>query len=93
MKSIINKIEPEIVEDYSDYLILNRVKFCNLHPEIAMNILSSCLIKISKTHIYKPRFNSLERLYDFICSNFDGTKTLWKCKIKVVKNIVRIQKE
>ena len=93
IESIIHEIEPEIIEHHAEYLIINRDKFCDLHPEIAMNILSSCLIKISKTHVYRPRFNSLERLYNFICSSSCSVKTLWKCKIKITKNIIHIQQE
>ncbi|NRA74193.1 MAG: tRNA lysidine(34) synthetase TilS [Rickettsiales bacterium] len=93
IESIINEKEVELVEYYSDYLTINRFKFCKLHPEIAMNILSNCLIKISKEHIYKPRLNSLEKLYNFICSDSNSTKTLWKCKIKISKDIIYIQQE
>ena len=70
IESIINQKLEEITKLNTDHLTIDRQKFCKLHSEIALNILSSCLINISKTHEYKPRFNSLERLYNFYLLRF-----------------------
>jgi tRNA(Ile)-lysidine synthase len=93
IESITKKETAEMVTLSSQQILLARQKFCAAHPEIALNILSSCLITVSKEHEYKPRLNSLKLLYNFICSKAIGTKTLWKCKIKIEKDTVRIQKE
>jgi tRNA(Ile)-lysidine synthase len=83
----------ELVTKLGEDIQINRKQFCDTHPEIALNILSSCLITVSGQHEYKPRLDSLELLYNFIRSSSCSTKTLWKCKIKIGKDIIHLQKE
>jgi tRNA(Ile)-lysidine synthase len=93
IEALTDKAATELVTTTAKETKLDRNKFRDLHPEIALNFLSSCLISISQHHEYKPRLNSLEALYNFICSDASSTKTLWKCKIKTTKDTVHIQKE
>ena len=93
IESLTREKYANIVTELGKEIKINRIKFREIHPEIALNILSSCLITVSQEHEYKPRLNSLELLYDFICSGSNSTKTLWKCKIKIGKDIIYIQKE
>ena len=93
VEAITKKETSEMINQSSEQITIDRKKFCAAHSEIALNILSSCLIDISKEHEYKPRLKSLKLLYKFICSDSTSTKTLWKCKIKIMKDSVLIQKE
>jgi tRNA(Ile)-lysidine synthase len=93
IETLTDKATAELATISSKETKLDRAKFRALHPEIALNLLSSCLISVSQHHEYKPRLNSLEALYHFICSDTISTKTLWSCKIKTTKDTVHIQKE
>jgi len=93
IESITAEETAKIVTSCHKGLLIDQQKFCAIHPEIALNLLASSLIAVSEEHEYKPRLNSLELLYNFIRSNSSGAKTLWKCKIKIEKDAVKIQKE
>jgi len=75
------------------YLTIKHEDFCVLHPEIALYILSSCLTTISGKHIYKPRLNSLEKLYNLILLKTNVTSTLWECEITKKNKHIYIYRE
>ncbi len=75
------------------YITIEYQRFSELHEEIGLNILASCLINISGKHIYKPRLNSLENLYNTILSNKNFVKTLYRCEIKRKDDLLYIYRE
>ena len=75
------------------YITISLENFLNLHQELALNILASCLITISGKHSYRPRLNSLKKIYDHIMCKNTKLITLWDCEIKIKKNKIFIYSE
>ncbi|MBP9792248.1 MAG: tRNA lysidine(34) synthetase TilS [Rickettsiales bacterium] len=75
------------------FITIDCDSFIKLPTELALNVLSSCLITISATHFYRPRLASLRKIYDNIISKTIKTSTLWKCEITLKKNIIYIYPE
>ena len=88
------KIIADIVSLYPEgYLTIALEQFLELPIETALNILASCLITISGTHHYRPRFSSLQKLYNKLTLKDHKSSTLWNCEIKIRGNLIYVYYE
>ena len=74
------------------YLTIDCEHFLKLGKEIALKLLSSCLITISGQHVYKPRLSSLENLYD-VLNGGGKARTLWGCEVVTLKGLIYVYRE
>lgn len=88
------KIINDIVSLYPEgYLTIALEEFLQLPKETALSILASCLITISGTHCYRPRFSSLQKLYNKLRLKDQKSSTLWNCEIKIRGNLIYVYYE
>lgn len=88
------KVEAKIVKLFPEgFITINQEEFCSLDEELALNVVASCLVKVSGRHVYKPRLNSLDALYREILLKNHPIKTLWDCEIKSSKGLIFIYRE
>jgi hypothetical protein len=70
------------------YATIKLKEFCELHEEIALYVLSACLMTVSGKQVYKPRFEALKRVYSNLLSRWPAVSQLWGTELRLVGEVL-----